>query len=102
MSLSFQLFVGLPVEALNAPVERPEGFGLEMETAGADISGEMTDSEGKKFIGLSLGLPVLWDGEWAQSVTLKEFEEAVRKVKDGFQRAGIQKDPELYFLVNFY
>lgn len=41
-------------------------------------------------------------GGWAQGVSQEEFEEVMEKVNEKFEEAGVKKEPQLHFLVNYY
>ena len=99
--LVFQLFIGLPKDEIDFLEDDAEKYGLEIVEAGINLSGEATDVE-KKFVGLSVGESVSWEGEWAQSIGLGEFMELKKKVVEGFREAGIHKKPRLFWLANFY
>ncbi len=99
-ALSLQLFVGVPLEVAGIGEEDADKFGLEIGNSGVDL--QASEENMQTFIGLEVGLPVTWDGEWAQGVSQEEFEEVMDKVKEGLKEAGVEKKPGLYFLVNYY
>ena len=92
--------MGVPLDAGEMSPEDVRGAGLEIGDAGIDLAGR-GEKKIQRYIGLSVGLPIRWDGEWAQGVTGEEFEDVLGKVHEGLRGAGIDGEPRLFFLVNY-
>ena len=104
-ALEFQLFVGLPSEEVELAEKDLKKYGLESYAAGNDFSSindEGKEDETMEFIGLIVGDVVSWEGKWSDEVKVGEFEKVMKKVTKGLAKAGVERTPGLYWLVNFW